>query len=196
MRRLVVATHNPKKSAEMERILGPALPEYEIVNLTAYPEAPEPEETGTTYAENALIKARSAAIVTGELCLADDAGLEVAALDGAPGLYSKRFGGEDLPFPRKIELLLSKLVGATDRSARFVCAVALVDGSGLEEVFLATCEGRICEEPHGGGGFGYDPVFFLPELGRTMAELTPYEKDSVSHRGKVLSQVMRHLRQA
>jgi XTP/dITP diphosphohydrolase len=189
MKRLVIATHNRKKAGEMEEILARRFPHLELRTLADYPGAPEPEETGATYAENAAIKSRSAARATGEWSIADDAGLEVDALDGVPGLYSKRFGGEDLPFTEKMALLLSKLVGVPDeqRTARFRCCVALTSPSGEDEVFEAACEGRIATERKGEGGFGYDPVFFLPELGRHMAELTPEEKHAISHRGKVLA---------
>ena len=183
--RLVVATHNLKKAGEMLTILQARFPNLGLRTLRDYPNAPEPEETGATYAENATIKAESAAALTGEWCLADDAGLEIDALDGAPGLYSKRFGGESLPFPEKIALILSQ-IGNGPRTARFRCCVALSKSGEPTQVFEATCEGRIADRPSGGGGFGYDPIFFLPELGRTMAELTPEEKHAVSHRGRVL----------
>lgn len=183
--RLVIATHNVKKAGEMLTILSERFPALELRTLADYPGAPEPEETGTTYAENASIKAESAARFTREWCLADDAGLEIDALDGAPGLYSKRFGGEDLPFPEKMALVLQKMEGATNRAARFRCCVALV-GPTFSKVIEATCEGQIATQPSGNGGFGYDPIFFLPEMGRTMAELTPAEKHAISHRGKVL----------
>jgi XTP/dITP diphosphohydrolase len=186
--RLVIATHNPKKAGEMLMILGDRFPELELRTLADYSGAPEPEETGSTFAENAAIKAESARQFTGEWCVADDAGLEVEALDGAPGLYSKRFGGEELPFPEKIALLLSKMneVPNRGRNARFNCCVALAGPGHRTELFQATCEGVIAPSPSGGGGFGYDPIFFLPELGRTMAELSPAEKHAISHRGKVL----------
>lgn len=183
--RLVIATHNAKKAGEMLTILHARFPTLELRTLVDYPGAPEPEETGTTYAENAAIKADSAAAFTGEWCLADDAGLEVDALGGAPGLYSKRFGGEALPFPEKIALILSGMSDGA-RGARFRCCVALAHPGEETRVLEATCEGRIAESPSGNGGFGYDPIFFLPELGRTMADLTAAEKHAVSHRGKVL----------
>ena len=183
--RLVIATHNPKKAGEMLTILGQRFPDLELRTLADYPGVPEPEETGTTYAENAAIKADSAAALTGEWCLADDAGLEIDALDGAPGLYSKRFGGETLPFPEKIALVLSQM-GERPRDARFRCCVALAHPGIETRVLESTCEGRIAERPSGNGGFGYDPIFLLPELGRTMADLTAAEKHAVSHRGKVL----------
>jgi len=191
--RLVVATHNLKKGGEMVTILSRGLPGIQILTLANFPGAPEPEETGSTYPENAAIKSESAAAFTGEWSLADDAGLEIDALDGAPGLYSKRFGGEDLPFPEKMALILEKLKDLPDeeRAARFRCCVALTSPQGETRVFEATCEGRIAREPKGQGGFGYDPIFYLPELGRHMAELTPDEKHAISHRGKVLGQVIK-----
>jgi XTP/dITP diphosphohydrolase len=202
LRRLVVATHNLKKGGEMATILGRRLPWLELLTLEDFPGSPEPDETGETYAENAAIKARSASEFTGEWAIADDAGLEVDALGGEPGLHSKRFGGEGLPFREKMAMILGRLIGVPEakRSARFRCCVALAPAPGdlhrlppslpgKEEgvfVFEATCEGRIAFEPRGEGGFGYDPIFFLPELGRTMAELSPNEKHAISHRGKVL----------
>jgi len=194
--RLVIATHNRKKAGEMTTILGAALPGIELLTLSDFEGAPEPDETGETYIANARIKAESAAGFTGEWSLADDAGLEIDALDGAPGLYSKRFGGEELPFPEKMAKILSMLEGMPEgaRDARFRCAVALARPGQPTEEFEATCEGRIAETPSGSGGFGYDPIFYLPELGRTMAELTPADKHTVSHRGKVLRKVIERLR--
>lgn len=194
--RIVIATHNRKKAGEMTVILGRAFPDVEFVTLADFEGAPEPEETGTTYPENARIKAESAAAFTGEWCLADDAGLEIDALDGAPGLYSKRFGGEDLPFPQKIAKILELLDGVPDaqRGARFRCAVSLARPGADTEGFEAICEGRIALQPAGVGGFGYDPIFWLPEKGCTMAELTADQKHAVSHRGKVLGQVAERLR--
>ena len=183
--RLVIATHNRKKAGEMLTILGARFPDLELRTLADYDGAPEPEETGTTYAENATIKAESAAAFTGEWCLADDAGLEIDALDGAPGLYSKRFGGEGLPFPEKIAMILDRM-GDRPRDARFRCCVALARTGVGTRVIESILEGCIADAPSGGGGFGYDPVFFLPELGRTLADLTAEEKHRISHRGKVL----------
>lgn len=189
--RLVIGTHNRKKAGEMVTILSARFPQLEIVTLADYPEAPEPEETGTTYAENAALKANSAAEITGEWCVADDAGLEIDAFDGAPGVYSKRFGGEDLSFPDKIKMILERLSGIPEeeRGARFNCCVALAKKGHPTEIFNATCEGRISEHASGNGGFGYDPIFFLPELDCTMADLTAEQKHQISHRGKVLKRV-------
>lgn len=208
--RLVIATHNRKKAGEMVHILSEAFPMLEILTLADYPGAPEPEETGATYAENATIKAQSAAAFTREWALADDAGLEIDALGGEPGVHSKRFEGADTPFPEKMARILERLSATSEngRTARFRCCVALSppplrgrgqEGEGSEwaptTMFEATCEGRIAESPSGGRGFGYDPIFFLPELGCTMAELTPQQKHAVSHRGKVLRELAEHFRQ-
>jgi XTP/dITP diphosphohydrolase len=189
---LVIATHNRKKAGEMIAILGARFPEIELKTLADYAGAPEPEETGSDYAANATIKSESAAAFTNEWCIADDAGLEIDFLDGAPGLYSKRFGGEDLPFPEKIAMILDLLREAPveERGARFRCYVALSppEGKGETRVFWATCDGRIAEQPSGGGGFGYDPIFYLSDQGCTMADLTAERKHQISHRGKVLAE--------
>lgn len=203
---LVIATHNVAKAGEMVTILKAGLPGWQIRTLVDYPGAPEPEETGSTYPENARIKALSGARFTGELCIADDAGLEIDALDGAPGVYSKRFGGEGLPFPEKMQLIMDRLAGLNDdqRTARFNCSVVVAGPScpapdDLNPLpwrhFSATCEGRIGTEPRGTFGFGYDPIFFVDEAQRHMAELTPEAKHKVSHRGKVLRQVIQALRE-
>lgn len=201
----------------MVQILSERFPGLEILTLADFPGAPEPEETGDTYAQNATIKAESAASFTGGWSLADDAGLEIDALDGAPGVHSKRFEGADSSFDHKIARVLELLkdVPEEGRSARFRCWIALAvpndppspglrekgvrregiaadsqtptpEGGGGTILFQADCEGRIAFERSGKGGFGYDPIFFLPELGCTMADLTPDQKHQVSHRGKVL----------
>lgn len=201
MKRLVIATHNRKKAGEMTTILSRRFPTLEILTLADFEDAPEPEETGTTYWDNAAIKSASAADFTGEWCVADDAGLEIDAMNGEPGLWSKRFAGEETPFPEKMAIILERLkdVLENERTARFRCCVSLTPPPGVSApewvhtrriggsvVFEATCEGRIAYEPSGGGGFGYDPIFYLPELGCTMADLSADQKHAVSHRGKVL----------
>ncbi len=184
--RLVIATHNSKKAGEMVEILGERFPGLEIRTLADYSGAPEPDEDGDTYAANAVIKARSAMEHTREWCLADDAGLEIDAIPGELGIWSKRFAGEDTPFTEKMQIILERLKGVEQRGARFRCCVALASPSGEVEVFEATCEGQIAQEASGKGGFGYDPIFWLPELDCTMADLTAQQKHAVSHRGKVL----------
>lgn len=197
-RRLVIASHNRKKSGEMVTILTAGLPGWEILTLADFPGAPEPEETGTTYEENAVIKAESAAVFTGELCLADDAGLEIDALPGELGPWSKRFMGEETPFTEKMQGILSRMEGlpTEQRGSRFNCWVALAAPGQEAKTFHATCEGRIAEAPSGGGGFGYDPIFWLEDQGCTMADLTAEQKHAISHRGKVLAAVIRHLQQS
>jgi XTP/dITP diphosphohydrolase len=195
VRRVVIATHNAKKAGEMATILGRALPGWEFVTLADYPGAPEPEETAADYEGNAVIKAESACAFTGEWCLADDAGLEIDALPGELGVHSKRFGGAELPFEAKMARVLAALEDVPEerRGARFVCWVALARPGTEVETFSATCEGRIAWSMSGAGGFGYDPIFWLPERGCTMASLSADEKHAVSHRGKVLAQVVARL---
>lgn len=192
---LVIATHNRKKAGEMVQILSERFPGLNLKTLADYKGAPEPEETGTTYADNARIKSESAAAFTGEWSLADDAGLEIDALDGAPGVHSKRFEGEDTPFPEKMARILELLKHTPEekRGARFRCCIAQTSPQGDTQLFEATCEGRIAHEPSGSGGFGYDRIFFLPDLGCTMADLTPEQKHAISHRGKVLRMLAERL---
>ncbi|CAN5502602.1 XTP/dITP diphosphatase [soil metagenome] len=190
LNRLVIATHNRKKAGEMVTILSQKFPLLTLETLADFIDAPEPEETGNTYEENSAIKSISAAKFTGEWCAADDAGLEIDALDGAPGVFSKRFGGEDLPFPEKISRILDLMrdVPTEKRTARFRCVVALSSpsNSAPPELFISTCEGQIADEVSGNAGFGYDPIFYLPQFGCTFADMTADEKHAVSHRGKVL----------
>ncbi len=197
MNRIVIATHNRKKAGEMLTILSRALPGVEWLTLADFPEAPEPEETGTTYEENARIKAESACRATGLPSVADDAGLEIDALGGEPGLYSKRFAGEETPFPTKMGIILDRMTGLEGeaRTARFRCWVAIARPETKTEAFEGICEGHIGLTMEGEGGFGYDPIFVVRENGRTMATLTADEKHAVSHRGKVLASVTEWLQQ-
>ena len=190
---LVLATLNPAKGRELVALLG-SVP-FEIRMLADIPGARLPEETGTTYAENALAKARTAAEITGTLALGDDSGLEVDALDGAPGLYTARFGGAGLDDRARWELLLKRLDGvpAARRTARFRCVIALAGPGRPERVVEGVAEGVIAESPRGSGGFGYDPVFFYPPLGRTFGELSDEEKTRISHRGLALAAARRLL---
>lgn len=186
--KLVIATHNRKKAGEMVQILQGRFPNLRIETLADFEGAPEPDETGTNYQENAAIKAESACDFTGEWCLADDAGLEIDAMNGEPGLYSKRFAGEETPFPEKMKVILDRLSETPDpqRSARFRCVIALARPGHPTKLFESTCEGMIAASPSGAGGFGYDPIFWLPEQNCTMADLTADQKHAISHRGKVL----------
>lgn len=182
---IIMATHNRHKLEELSRILRP-------LGLRAVGEAetgfhlPEVEETGTTFEENALLKARSACAFTGMTAVADDSGLCVDALDGAPGLYSARYAGEDADTDANNRKLLQALkdVPEGQRTARFVSVVACVFPDGREFCVRGECEGSIAFEPHGNGGFGYDPLFLSP-IGY-FGEISAEEKDRVSHRGAAL----------
>jgi XTP/dITP diphosphohydrolase len=177
-RRLIVATGNPGKLEEMQAYLtDPALE----VELVLKPEDLEIEETGATFLENACLKASQVAKALGEWAIADDSGLQVDALDGAPGLYSARYGTSDA---NRIERLLKALGDTQTRTAQFVCAVAIASPDGA--IVLQTegiCPGEILFEPRGGGGFGYDPVFYVPAQQMTFAEMPAEVKHRVSHRG-------------
>ena len=190
---LVLATLNPHKGRELAALLG-AVP-FQIKLLSEFPDARLPEETGQTYAENALVKARTAARLTGALALGDDSGLEVDALGGAPGLHTARFGGPGLTDRGRWELLLERLrdVPPARRTARFRCVIALAGPALGEQVVEGVVEGVIAAAPRGSGGFGYDPVFFYPPLGRTFGEISDEDKQRVSHRGKALAAARRLL---
>ena len=181
-RRLVVASLNRAKVRELIALLG-ELP-YVIVPLADVPGATLPEETADTYEGNALLKAQAVARLDGDVALADDSGLEVDALGGAPGVHSARFGGAGLDDAGRTALLLERLRGVPPdrRAARFRCVIALVDRTGPARTVEGVVEGFIAEAPRGKGGFGYDPVFFHPGFGRTFGELSEAEKSGVSHR--------------
>lgn len=186
MKEIVVATSNKGKVAEIVLTLA-ELP-VKVLALSDFDSIPEPVEDGESFMDNALLKARYYAHHTGKACLADDSGLEVDALQGAPGIYSARYAGEFADDNANNQKLLEELaqVGSEERTARFRCALAFVDTDGS---FLTTdgiCPGVIGTEKIGTGGFGYDSLFFVPELGKTMAELSKNEKNSISHRGKAL----------
>jgi XTP/dITP diphosphohydrolase len=190
---LVLATLNPAKGRELVALLGDV--PFEIRLLADVPGARLPDETGATYADNALVKARTAAALTGSLSLGDDSGLEVDALGGEPGLYTARFGGPGLDDRGRWQLLLERVrdVPPARRTARFRCVIALAGPARAENVVEGVAEGVIAEAPRGSHGFGYDPVFFYPPLGRTFAELSDEEKARVSHRGLALAAVRRLL---
>lgn len=191
--KILLATANRGKIKEIKHILEGL--DLEIVTLDDYPGLRLPPEDGSTFRENALIKARAAASKTGVAALADDSGLEVDFLGGLPGIRSARYAGTGASDRDNWLKLLKELDGAPEekRSARFRCAVALVWPDGGEEVFEGSFEGVISAEPKGAHGFGYDPVFFIPAMGKTAAELTPDEKNSVSHRAKALEKLKNRL---
>lgn len=187
MQRLFIATRNPGKLRELEAILG-----HLQVALEPALTMPEVAETGTTFSENAELKAREAAAWGGDWALADDSGLEVDALGGGPGVHSNRFAGESTTEEDRNEALLRLMDGVPDghRTARYRAAVALAAPDGRVWITEGTCEGVILREGRGSGGFGYDPLFFLPEYGCTMAELPPEEKNRISHRARALAEAL------
>jgi XTP/dITP diphosphohydrolase len=179
--RLVLATRNDHKLRELSELMRP----YQLEPLPAGVELPP--ETGTTFADNALGKARAAAAATGRPAIADDSGIEAAALGGAPGVWSARYAGEDATDRQNLEKLLREVPADGDRRVAYVCALAYVEPGGRQEIVHGRCEGTLAPEPRGDGGFGYDPAFVpddYPGDERTMAELTPVEKDAISHRGR------------
>lgn len=201
IRRIVFATGNAGKIREIQAILADL--GLEVLSVKDVGIRLEVEENGSTYEENALIKARAAAACLGEsgqrgdtAVMADDSGLEIDYLNKEPGVYSARYMGEDTSYRIKNASLISRLEGVEDalRTARFVCAIAAVLPDGQELTSRGVIEGRIGYEEKGGNGFGYDPIFYVPEFGRTTAELDAEEKNRVSHRGNALQQMKEQLR--
>jgi XTP/dITP diphosphohydrolase len=196
MKRLLVATHNKGKVAEYAEMLHDL--DIQWLSLDDAGVATDVEETGDTFHENALLKAQAYAAETGLLTLADDSGLEVDALSGQPGVYTARYGGPGLTYAGRYRLLLQAMrdVAWAERTARFRCVIVLARPDG---VVLATsegiCQGMIAWEPAGEGGFGYDPIFYLPDRGMTMAQLSSAVKHQISHRGQALRAIEPALRQ-
>jgi XTP/dITP diphosphohydrolase len=183
---LVVATGNPGKLKEMQTALAGL--EWEV---TLKPPELDVEETGATFAENACLKASEIAIATGEWAIADDSGLEVEALDGAPGVYSARYGKTDAD---RIERLLNELGNELNREAQFVCVIAIARPDGTIALQAeGICPGRILHSPRGSGGFGYDPIFYVPDQRLTFAEMSSEQKRLVSHRGKAFQALLPQL---
>jgi len=194
VKEIVIATRNRRKLEEIGRITG----EMGIVlrTLDEFPHCPEVVEDGDTFRDNALKKAREICLCTGLAALADDSGLEVDALNGEPGVYSARYAGQDASDAANVKKLLDKLSSSTGgRAARFQCVIAFVTPAGLEEVFEGKVEGNIGTVERGHNGFGYDPVFFPEGHNRTFAEMSPGEKDGMSHRGRALENFGQFLRQ-
>jgi XTP/dITP diphosphohydrolase len=191
--RLVLATRNEHKLRELEQLMRP----HEIEPLPD--EVRLPPETGTTFADNALGKARAAAAATGRPAIADDSGIEAAALNGAPGVWSARFAGDGASDAENLAKLLRDVPRDGDTRVAYVCAMAFVEPGGAEEVVHGRCEGRLTHEPRGSGGFGYDPIFVpddYPDDDRTMAELDAEQKDAISHRGRAARELSIRLARA
>lgn len=192
--RIVFATGNAGKVKEIRMIMADT--GMEVVSMREAGISVDIDESGRSYEENALIKARAVAAYTDDIVMADDSGLEVDALGREPGIYSARYLGEDTPYSIKNADIIRRLEGVADddRTARFVCAIAAVLPDGRELTTRATIEGRIGYEEKGENGFGYDPIFYVPMFGKTTAELTEEEKNQVSHRGKALELMKEELR--
>lgn len=182
--KFILATHNPGKLREMAAILS----QYgvEVVSPADVGITVDVEETGTTFAENAMLKAKAICAAADLPAIADDSGLCVDALNGGPGVYSARYGGEGLDDKGRYTLLLQNMRGQTNRAAHFACAIACAFPNGDELTAEGRCDGTIAFAPMGEGGFGYDPVFFVPEKAKTFGQLTAEEKSAISHRGKAL----------
>ena len=186
MKKIIFATGNQDKMREIREILADM--DVEVVSMKEAGIHADIVEDGSTFEENAVIKAKTICELTGEITLADDSGLEVDYLDKAPGIYSARFMGEDTSYRIKNKAIIDKLAGVPDekRTARFVCAIAAAFPDGKTITRRGTIEGIIGYEERGENGFGYDPIFFLPEYGKSTAELSPEEKNTISHRGNAL----------
>jgi len=189
---LVLATHNPDKQTEMNAVLSDL--GLDVIGLDQYPEIDDIPENGTTLLENALIKARAVHLKTGFPALADDTGLEVDALHGAPGVYSARFAGEDATYQDNVKKLLSVMAGVSkeNRTARFRTVVALID-SDTELWTEGIIEGLITREQRGAGGFGYDPIFEAADTGKTFSEMSAAQKNEISHRARALQKMRKKL---
>ena len=189
-RKIIVATGNEGKMNEIRQILGNENIKFSSLKDEDLQDV-EIIENGKTFEENAIIKAKTVMEATGSLVLADDSGLEVDYLNKEPGVYSARYMGENTSYRIKNQIILDRLHGVPDivRSARFVCVIAAAFPDGRVETRRATIEGRIAQEPAGENGFGYDPIFYLPEKGKTTAQLSAEEKNEISHRGKALRQI-------
>ncbi len=189
MKQIIIATKNRGKAKDFEALFHPH--GYEVLTLHDVAEHMDVEETGTTFEENALLKATALAEHLQTIVIADDSGLEIDALDGRPGVYSARYAGEEKSDEANIDKVLEELQGVSEREriARFVCVIA-VAGPTIEDFTVrGTCEGTIATERKGTNGFGYDPIFYVPSEEKMMAELTPEEKGSISHRGNAIKQL-------
>ena len=193
MKKLIFATGNENKMKEIRMILGDL--DYEILSMKEAGIDADIVEDGKTFEENAIIKATAISKLSGCLVLADDSGLEVDYMDKMPGIYSARWMGEDTSYRIKNKAIIDKLEGVPDekRTARFVCAIAAAFPDGRVVTKRCTIEGLIGYEERGENGFGYDPIFFLPEYGKTTAELSPEEKNQISHRGRALELIKSEL---
>ncbi|WP_035609042.1 RdgB/HAM1 family non-canonical purine NTP pyrophosphatase [Haloferula sp. BvORR071] len=184
---LIVATRNAHKTQEIREMIGDR---YKVLDVNDFPALPAIDETGTTFLENATLKAAGISREVTGLILSDDSGLEVDALGGAPGVWSSSYGGEEGNHPKNNARLMAEMAGKTDRAARFRCTMVLAQGGQVLAYFSGTVEGRILEAPYGAGGFGYDPLFAPEGHTQSFAELGPEVKNALSHRGRALAKVI------
>jgi XTP/dITP diphosphohydrolase len=188
--RLILATRNAHKTGEIRAMIGDR---FEVLDATAFPDFPEIEETGTTFLENARLKAEGISRLVEGWVLSDDSGLEVDALGGAPGVWSSSYGGEEGNHAKNNARLLAEMAGKEDRSARFRCTMVLARSGTEQASFCGTVEGRLVDSLHGAGGFGYDPLFVPEGHEKTFAELGDEVKNSLSHRSRALRKVVGYL---
>ncbi|MDV6378151.1 XTP/dITP diphosphatase [Sporosarcina sp. GW1-11] len=193
MKEVLIATNNLGKARDFETLFRPL--GINVLTLQDIDCAIDVEETGTTFVENAVLKAETVAKLLNKVVIADDSGLEVDALSGEPGVYSARYAGEPSDDEANIDKLLTNLtnVAENERQARFRCVLAIAGPSIATTTYSGSCEGVIASERQGKNGFGYDPVFYVPDKGKTMAQLTAEEKSAISHRGAALAQLKEHL---
>ncbi len=193
MKEIMIATSNAHKVEEFREMLEPL--GIQVRSLLDLEEKVEIEETGTTFAENAMIKALSVHERLGIPVISDDSGLEVDAMDKAPGVYSARFLGYDTPYEEKNQYIMDQVKGKT-RTARYVCTIAYVEEDGAGHVFTGVVEGEIADHARGEKGFGYDPIFYYPPYGATLAEVSEEKKNAISHRGRALAQLIAYMKEA
>lgn len=194
MNKILAASNNKNKLREIKQILRET--DFEIISLKEAGISVDPEENGDTFKANALIKARAAAALSKTAVIADDSGLIVDRLGGEPGVFSKRYAGNDATDDDNNKFLVANLkkAGLTGSPARFVCSIAFIDSRGREYIFEDSCEGEVIVEPRGENGFGYDPYFYVNDYKKTMAQLTDEEKNSISHRGRALLKLKEFLK--
>lgn len=193
MKQIMIATSNAHKVEEFKRMLQPY--GYEVKSLLDLDEEIDIEENGTTFEENALIKAKTIYDKLHIEVIADDSGLAVNAMHGEPGIYSARFLGRDTSYDVKNQYIIDQVKDAEDKGAQFVCAIAYIDADGHENVFTGVVEGEIYDHIEGGKGFGYDPIFYYPPLKTTLANVSEDQKNEVSHRGKAIQMLLNYMKE-
>lgn len=192
MKQILIATKNKHKVEEFTEMLEPL--GYEVKSLYDIEQIFDIEETGTTFEENAYIKAKAIYDVLHIEVISDDSGLCINHLDGAPGVYSARYLGEDTDYEYKNNYIINELKDAKDRRAQYVCSICHFKSDGTHEIFTGKCEGEIAKQPLGSNGFGYDPIFYYPPFKTTLANVSDEEKNSISHRGKALKMMMKGMK--